>query len=243
MTQNELIKLISDDITISGRLPKNLPDEEYKRIIFLARKFFLDENQYSVQKVNYVILSEQFNNPQFRNSRQLILPDTVVSVVKFQEINGIGRLGNIDRDFAEDRLVASEIFTSAFHGDDLVMRTAQYSYFDLARAFFLEQIAYDYNKNSHILRVEGRDPKFDVFIETWSAIDDSKLYEDYLFIKYCTANAKMSFGRLVNTYDWQLPGAAKINGDMYLSQGETELAEVKEKIASTDCADWFLIYH
>lgn len=243
MTEQDFIKQISSELTISGSLPAIVPEAEFKRIIFQAKKWFENEYPFAVQKHSYVIQNEAFNNPQFRNSRQLQLPECVVSVVEFKEINGIGRLGNIDRDFSEERLMASEIFVSSMMGDDLVTRLAQYSYFDLSRAFFLEQIAYDFNKNTKILKVEGRDPKFDVFLDTWSVIGDDKLFDDLMFIRYCTCMAKLSYARLVGLYDYQLPGGVKINGEMLRSEAEAELEQIKEKIKSDDVADWFFIYH
>ena len=243
MTQNEFIKQISDELTISGSLPTILNEAEIRRIIEQARKMFNDDYQYAVQKQHFVLEAHSFNNPQFRNSKQIVMPDCVISVVKFQEINGVGRLGNIDSDFAENRLIASEIFVSSFHGDDLITRLANYSYFDISRAMFLEQIQYDFNKNTKILRVTGRTPRFDVYVDTWSYISDDKMYDDYLFLRWCTCQAKLSFARLIGLYPFTLPGGIQINGDLLKSEADTEMEQIKTQMKENDCADWIETFH
>ena len=243
MTEAQFINEVQSELSGSGSLPLVLEEPEIKRIINQTSRWFFENYGPAVETQHFVVEKNSFNNPEFKKSRSLILPDCVVSVYQFKEINGIGRLGNIDRDFAEDRLIASEIFLSSFHGDDLVMRTAQYQYFDLARAFFLEQIAYDFNRNTHRLKVLGRDPKFDMYIETYSKIPMDKLYDDYYFLRYVTAQSKVSLARILGMYQFPLPGNVTINADMLRSEGETELEWIKQRIDEENTPDWFMIYH
>jgi len=243
MTEADFITHIQDEITASGALPMIIEEREIKRIIKQASMWFYENYQTAVESQNYIITKGQFNNPEFKRSRTIQMPDCVVSVFEVREINGVGRLGNIDRDFAEDRLIASEIFLSSFHGDDLVMRTAQYQYFDLAKAFFLDHIAYDFNKNTKKITILGRDPKFDVFIKAYVKIPLNKLYDDIYFLRWCTAEAKKSFGRMVMIYPFPLPGGVTINGDLLKAEGEAEIEQLKTQIDAEQSPDWFFIFH
>lgn len=243
MTQSEFVQQIQAEITISGSLPVVLPEAEIIRVVEQTSRFFYDEYQYSVQRQSFVIQKAHFNNSQFTNARTIKLPEEVVSVIEFKEITGVGRLGNIDRDFAEDRLIASEIFLSSFHGDDLVMRTATYQYFDLAKAFFLDRIGYDFNKNTKLLKVTGRTPKFDVFLEAQVKIPSDRLYDDWYFLRYCTAQAKISYARLLGAYQYNLPGGIQVNADMFRSEGEAEIEKILQQIDERNVPDWFMIFH
>lgn len=243
MTENQFISNIQDEITVSGSLPQIVPEKEIQRIIRQAKKWFSDNWVESVEQQNYIITKSQFNNADFKKNRVIQLPDCVNSVTEVREINGVGRLGNIDRDFAEDRLIASEIFLSSFHGDDLVMRTAQYQYFDLAKAFFLEYISFDFNRNTKKVSILGRDPKYDVIIRTYTEIPESRLFEDYYFARWCTAEAKKSFGRLITTYPFPLPGGVQINGDNMKSEGEAEIELIKTEMDAVQTPDWFYMFH
>lgn len=243
MTEAQFIDEIQSEMTGSGSLPIVLEEIEIKRIIDQSSRWFYENYGDAVETTHYVIDKKSFNNPQFKSNRQIILPDCVVSVYQFKEINGVGRLGNIDRDFAEDRLIASEIFLSSFHGDDLVMRTAQYQYFDLSKAFFLEQIAYDFNRNTHKLKVLGRDPKFDMYIQAYTKIPLDNLYDDYYFLRYVTAKSKISLARILGLYQFPLPGGVQVNADMLRSEGETELEWVLTKIDEENQPSWFFMYH
>ena len=112
MTEAQFISEIQAEMTGSGSLPIVLEEVEIKRIIAQSSRWFYENYGDAVETTHYVVEKKAFNNPQFKSNRQIILPDCVVSVYQFKEINGVGRLGNIDRDFAEDRLIASEILMS-----------------------------------------------------------------------------------------------------------------------------------
>ena len=57
-------------------------------------------------------------------------------------LTGSGITGQPNGDFSDSKLLGAEIFLSPFQGDNLVYRTAMYSYFDLAKAYELETIAF-----------------------------------------------------------------------------------------------------
>lgn len=243
MTEHQFIQEINNELTVSGSLPIQVPESEILRIIGQEARYFWDNWRIAVETDHYVIEKTAFTTAQFKKSKTVILPVCVESVVRVQEINGLGRLGNIDRDFAEDRLIASEIFLSSFHGDDLVLRTAQYQYFDLAKSFFLDQITYDYNRNTKQLKFLGRDPRFDVYVEVYTKIPLDKLYDDYYFLRWVTCKVKFSFARLIGTYKLPLPAGVEIDYEALRSEATEELTEIKERMNAEEQPDWFFIFH
>lgn len=243
MTKEQFIKKIQSTITVSGMLPEIVPNDEIDRIIDDAQSWFYDNYETAVSSEYYVLELSQFQTREFKDNRTIYLPKCVISVAGVREMGGLNRLGSIDRDFSENKLLASEIFLSSTQGDDLVMRTAQYQFFDLAKAYFLDQISYDFNRNTKELYIKGRTPKHNVVIETWSKIPLDKLFEDVYFRRYCVAQAKISFSRLVQMYPFPLPGEVEINGDKMQSEGEAEIEKILTDIDEQNVCDWFLMFH
>jgi hypothetical protein len=243
MTRGELIEMITGEITASGSLPYSVPERESNRIIDQALNWFYVNYGPAVETQYYIIEKKWFSGPEFKKTRSILLPDCVVSVFEVKEIYGGGRLGTIDRDFSDNRLIASELFLSPFQSDDLVLRTAQYSYWDLTQAFILERISYDFNRNTKRLKILGRDPKKNVFVQTYAKIEENKLYDDWNFQRWCTAQSKISLSRILGAFKFNLPGGIEVNGDMYKDEGKEELEQIKQRIDDENSPDWFFIYH
>ena len=243
MTRGELIEMVTGEITASGSLPYSIPEREANRIVDQAMNWFHANYGPAVETQYYVIEKKWFSDPEFKKTRCILLPECVVSVFEVKEMNGGGRLGTVDKDFSDNRLLAAELFLSPFQSDDLVLRTAQYSYWDLTQAFILERISFDYNRNTHRLKILGRDPKKNVFIQTYAKIEENKLYDDWFFQRYVTAMAKVSLGRILGTFKFNLPGGIQVDSDGIKSEGEEELKEIKQRIDDENSPDWFFIFH
>lgn len=243
MTESEFIKQIQDEITVSGALPIVIEDVEIQRIIKQAAKWFWENYGDAVETKYYIIKKEDFETDSFKEGRHIQLPDCIVSVYDVREVSGFGRIGNIDKDLSADKLIASEVFLSSYTGDDLVMRTAAMGFFDLTKAFFLNRISYDWNRNTHKLKILGRDPQYDVVLTTYIKIDLDRLFDDYYFIRWCTAESKKSFARILGTYPFPLPGGVQIDISTLREEGVSEIQEIKESINSENTPSWFLVYH
>ena len=235
--------MVTGEITASGSLPYSIPEREANRIVDQAMNWFHANYGPAVETQYYVIEKKWFSDPEFKKTRCILLPECVVSVFEVKEMNGGGRLGTVDKDFSDNRLLAAELFLSPFQSDDLVLRTAQYSYWDLTQAFILERISFDYNRNTHRLKILGRDPKKNVFIQTYAKIEENKLYDDWFFQRYVTAMAKVSLGRILGTFKFNLPGGIQVDSDGIKSEGEEELKEIKQRIDDENSPDWFFIFH
>jgi hypothetical protein len=243
MTRGELIDMVTAEITGSGSLPYSIPERESERIIDQALNWFYVNYGPAVETQYYVVEKHWFYESEFKKTRSILLPDCTVSVFEVKEITGGGRLGTIDRDFADNRLIASELFLSPFQSDDLVLRTAQYSYWDLTQAFILERISYDFNRNTRRLKILGRDPKKNVFIQTYAKIEENRLYDDWFFQRYVTAQSKLSLARILGAFQFNLPGGIAVNGDQFRDEGKEELEQIKQRIDDENSPDWFFIYH
>ena len=124
MTRDELIQQVNDEITVSGSLPYSIPQKEMERIIGQAENWFYVNYGPSVETSYYVLSRDLFSQKEWKSTRSVLLPDCVISIQDVRDFRGGGILGSVDKDFADNRLIASELFLSPFQSDDLVLRNS-----------------------------------------------------------------------------------------------------------------------
>jgi len=242
-TEQSLITEMENYLSASCALPIQLPATEARRIIHRAREWAYWNYRFAVEEKYLAIPREVYMNPNFEAThRQIQLPDCVVTMHELKEITGVGIIGQPERDFSDTKLLGAEIFLSPFQGDNLVYRTAMYSYFDLARNYLLETIAFRFNHNTRRFTVLGRIPVSHTYARVWVKIPESALYEDELFVRYCLAQAKISLGSIFGRFGFNMPGGVTINYADLKQEGQTELEAIVEQVKSEDPPDYFLMW-
>jgi hypothetical protein len=243
MTRNDLVQMVLRELDSSFALPVQIQPQEIERNIDQSALWFYENYRDSVETQYFIIKLEEFQKPAWKECRVINMPEGVVSVFEVREITGAGLLGTVDRDFADNKLIASEIYLSPFLGDGLVYRIAQYQFFDLTKAFFMDLIRFDFNRRTLKLKILGRDPRRDLFIQTYVKIPADKLYDDYYFYRYVTAKSKLSLARQLSFFDFNLMGGIKINVSDLRSEATEEIAKVEQEIKDQDTPDYFMVWH
>ena len=243
MTKDQLIELTQNYITASGSIPTSIGIPEFERIISDSARWFFHNYRYAAQQKYYHIEKSEFDKPEFKSTRQIQFPDCVISVVWVKEANNANFIGILDRDITEQRMVAAEIYFAPYGSDDLVYRTANYAYYDLTKAFFLDYMQFDYNINSHRLSILGRNPRYNVVTLTWVKVAEESLYEDPYFIDYVRGQALISMGRTYSFFNFNLPSNITVNASELISSGQQIVEEVKQKIKEEDAPDFFMMVH
>lgn len=241
MTESELLTDINNEITFSGALPYSLPEKELKRILEIDTRYFWDNWRHAVES-RYLLLPQQmFENPTFKKFRQIQLPDCVQFVVDFKEAKGGSIFATIDRDFAEQKFIGSEIYLTPFIGESIMYRTVIFSFLDLTKAMMIDTIAYDYNKNTKLLGVLGRTPKTAAVLRVYKKLEKEKLYEDELFQRYVRAHSKVRLAHMLQTFNYTLPGDITVNYQNIVTTAEKEMDEVKAMMKGENTPDWFYL--
>ena len=242
MTKQELIKLISDDLTASGNINLDLDEKEISRIIDVEKKMAYRDWRDAVE-LKYAVMSPYaFRTEEFKKSRTIQLPDCVMGIDEFREMKDGSRLFGInDPDLSIQRVMGSDLWLSPFSSDVITTRTISYSWFDLARSFTLIDIQFRFNINTHRINVIGHDPIAPVVIRAYIAIDDADLFEDYYFQRWCIAKCKCQMHRILKTFEYNVIGGVNITS-MYGEQGTQELNDIKEYQKGQDPPDYFISF-
>lgn len=243
MTEEELIQDIKDELSFSNSQPVWLPEPEIKRQIRIASEFFYDNWRHAIEPRYLVIPKEMFRDKNFRKYRQIRLPDCIRFVDQLQEIKGGNLFGTIDKDFTRQKFIGSEIFLTPFMGESLMYRSIAFSFLDLTEGFILQTIAYDYNKNSKLLSITGRDPSLNVVATCHKTLEPENLYEDELFQRYIRAKCKHRVGRLMKIYDFKLPGNIELNESVLIAEAKEEIQEIKDQIWGENTPDFMIFSH
>ena len=242
MTKQELIQLVKDEITVSGSLKLPIKDEEISRIIDMEKDQWYKNNRDAVELKMGVLKPDAFRTDDFRSSRTIQLPECVYGIQEFREIKDGSRLFGInDPDLTSERVFGSDLFLSPFSSDVITSRTISYSWFDLARSFTLIDIQFDFNWNTHRIKVIGHNPIAPVFIRAYVAIDEGDVYADYYFQRLIMGRMMLQTHRVLKMFETNAIGGVAISG-MLAEQGQKYIDEVKEYIDKINVPDKFLMF-
>ncbi len=243
MTRMELIQEVIDELSASCALANKLPTSEIERLIKRGERWFFDNYEESLELRYLVLRRSVFTTPTFRKERYIQLPDEVESVFEVREVDGSSLLGSIDKDFSDNKLIGSEVFLSSSLGDNLVTLAARMQFFDLARGFMLERVAFDWNHLTRKLFIAGRNPMNDVFLQSYIRVPLDRLYEDQFFIRWVVAKCKIALGNLLGRFTYTLIGGVTVNYQDLISQGQEELKDVEAAIDARNTPSFFFTFH
>lgn len=240
MTLDELILDVQNELTFAKALPYSIPEQEIKRIITIAERYFYDNWKHAVEPRYLLIPNAVFTNPAFKTDRSIQLPDCVGFVHNVMEAKGgASMFGTMDLDFADNKFIGSEMFLTPFIGESIMYRTVIFSFLDLVKGFTIDTFAYDYNKNTRKLAILGRTPKgSQMVVHIAKKIPADDLYNDEVFQRYVRAKAKLRLGDLLTTFDYNLPGGIKPNYANLVTKAEAELTGVMDMMKTENTADF-----
>jgi hypothetical protein len=241
MTQAELILDIQNELTFAKALPYSIPEQEIVRIITNAERFFYDNWRHAIEPRYLLMQNDVFKNDLFKKERAIMLPDCIQFVHQVREAKGGSMFGTMDRDFSDQKFIGSEIFLTPFIGESIMYRAVLFSFLDLTKAFTIDTIAYDYNKNTHKLTLLGRTPTAPTVLQVAKKIEPHYLYEDEMFQRYVRAKSKQRLGDLLTSFDYNLPGGIKANYSTLVTKADAELSAVMDMIKGENSSDWMYL--
>ena len=243
MTKQELIDIVTQDITASCSLPFAPSPAEIERLIDIESKTLFREYRDLQQNAYYILDKKWYSTDAWKSTRTYQMPECCLGIKTIFELTGGQRAFGIhDPDMNFDRIMAADLYLSPLSSDQITYRTIQWSFWDLAKQFNLRDIQHGYNINTHRLIIIGRDPDESLWIQTLNKIPDEDAYEDPIFIRWITAKSKIQLAKMLGTFQMNLLGNVTINFADIRTEGQEELQECKDKIASDSPPDWFVLF-
>lgn len=252
---DQFIKDINSHITGACMIPMKLPKKEVVNIIERAKEWFYKHYEDSVMENYYIIDHRMFNNPHFKKSRRITLPDKMgngsgriysvnkVAVSGEQIVGGMSSIiKSPDSDFNTDKVMLGSTgrgTDTVSQGSDLLYYVVNEKLFDLARQILLNMVSFRYSRLNRQLLIKGETPRNNIILEVLETIDDCSLYSDEIFFRYVAAQVKKAIGTMIMMFGFDMPGNVTLNGDMIRDDAQSELDEITEEIKNDDTADWF----
>jgi hypothetical protein len=243
MIKSAFVQRIVGELTASGALPYSPPPQEFERIVDKEMRFLYREYRELLYDKIYIINRRYYQTQAWRDSRTFQMNNCTEGIKQVKEMTGGSRVFGInDPDLNFDRLMASDLYLTPLSSDQITYRTIQWSFWDLARAFNLVDINHDFNPNTHRLSITGRTPIQSLFVLALDQIPLEDAFEDTIVLDWMVAKSKLSMARILGTFNYQLLGNIQINYDNLRVEGTSEIEALKEKIASDNPPDWFLMF-
>lgn len=245
-TVEELIDVISADLTISCSLPKLLPDVEIRRIIEnMALPYFYRSYPYALIRAYYYVPKEYFLTEQFTKYKSIQLPCEIENLLWVHEIrqSSLFNIGinapnlSIGLGISNQPYLSSAVTTI---GEIGVYKVLLDSFSDMLDQLSKFTVKNSFNKLNHTLNILTS-LNYDLVLEVYVKIEQEALFGDDLFIKYVTAIAKKQLAAIMGRFNFKLPGGIQYNYDSLSGEGKEELQQVIDEIKGISNSSFFFM--
>lgn len=243
MTIDEIINDVNMALTMSGALPKILPDPEIERIIENDAMPWFWENYDDSLIMEYLYVPyNSFKTDTYTNYKYVQLPCNIQNVVWVYKTNdrSMFELGVSAPNLSMHIGITNQPYMNSFLttiGELGVYKVVIDSFADTLDQLSKDTLKYDFNhasKQLHILTSMGnnlyQDKLSSIVCEVYSHIPLNDLYDLDHFRRYVRAKSGMQTGRLLKRYKFNLPGGVQIDGEGMYSDYEKEMSDLMEEI-------------
>lgn len=264
---NDFCESIQQEISVNGSIPFNIPIESIAQLTKNAKTMFYKIYEDATEEMYIAIPHEEIikknftkgvvnmkgegDNTSTKDRRGTYrLPDGVVSVCGCFEIGGFsgeagwnsGLLGKTSGDISLHRMLYQSVYdrTLAISSDNCMYYICTEAFLDLSRQLFQNMISFRYNRLTNNLRFLGELPKSDVVLDVLVQVPDCDLFNDDMFRKYVIADCKSNLGRILNSFNFALPGGISINAEAIANEGSTEKEQIIQEIKDMS-GSWYIM--
>jgi len=239
----ELADLVKQKVTLNGKLPKTLTDDQIERIVKTdALKYFYDQYKFAVQKTYYYVDLQSFWKNKTTGAGWIQLPDEIRSIkwiyfVGYRDMHNLGFLlprNSVSLGQTTQPFVAS-INVGEFGQSVAVMQSLQ----DSIASFAKNTAKHSFNKNTKRLEIHTSN-MYNYILEVYAEIPQEYLFGDNYFIKYVTGKAMMEYSIDLSFTTQQLVGNTQISTDRIYERGEKMVTDVEEYINGITRTSFFI---
>lgn len=264
---NDFIESIQMEMSVGGAIPFTIPAEPIAQIVKNAKTMFFKMYEDASEEMFIAIPKKEIEKKAFTkgivNMKEegdkeslkdrrgtYMLPEGVISVVGVYEINGwsgeagwnSGLLGKHAGDVSINRMLYQSVYdrTMAVSADNTMYYICTESFLDISRQLFQNMISFRYNRLTNNIRFLGKLPMSDVILDVLVRIPDCDLYNDDLFRRWVMAECKVQLGRILGSFNYQLPGNISINVDTIANEGSSEKEQILQELKDMSGA-WYIM--
>jgi hypothetical protein len=247
ITVEQIIDIIQADLTVSGLLPKILPDIEIKRLIKEhSLEFFYKNYQFATQKVFYLLKPDFLQTEQFTKYQYLVLPTEFEGITRILYVDdtNLFRLG-IQAPYLSINLgVTNQPFLTSFvtTAGELSVYRSIISYFsDEINKLTKQTVKHYFNHINKRLNFLTKLESKTMVLEAWVRIQEEELFDLQLFKDYSIGLSKAKMGEVIGRLNFNMPGNFQYNAADIIAQGEKLMDGVKEQIKGESTVAWFIM--
>lgn len=265
---NDFVESIQNEMSVNGAIPFTIPAESIAQLTKNARTMFYKMYQDATEEMYIAIPESEIKKRAFRRGvhtmdeqgdkkviknhtrGMYMLPDGVISVVGVYSTKGwsgeagwnTGLLGKNSGDISLQRMVYQSVYdrTLAVSADQTMYYICTEAFLDVSRQIFQNMISFNYNRLTNNIHFLGELPQGDVILDVLVRIPDCDLYNDDLFRRYVIADCKSQLGRILGSFNYQMPGNISLNVEAIANEGNTEKEQVIQELKDQSGA-WYIM--
>jgi len=246
ITIEQLVDIVNQDLTVSGLLPKILPDLEIERIVReYALDWFYKNYQFALIKCYYYISQACFKTEQFTKYKYFILPNEIENVTRIVKIDdpSLFRLGMQAPHLSINLGVTNQPFLTSFvttSGDLGVYRSIISGMADELNKMALNTYKFNFNhinKQLNLLTMVDTN----IILDCYVRIEQEELFDYHMFKKYVVGLCKVRLSEVLNRVNIPMPGGFNYQADSIKAEGDAMVTEVKETIKGQSTTAWFIM--
>ncbi|BBI90394.1 neck protein [Tenacibaculum phage PTm1] len=255
----DFLNIINDNVTSSNSLPFDVPIDQVLRITIRSLKWFWywyeDATQESTLYIPFTEIQEKQKVSKAGNV-DLLLPEGIEGVFDVKPVGG-SNFTSIAKSLRYPLLNAlRNTYASSYGGANGGMSGFRSQYgqgsfstvdstlqmYELSQYKTMSQRGYrfSFNKNSRILRLMTGSIGGGIVCQAFERLEPQLMYGDQLFEDYVTAKVEEALGKIVSTFNFELPGGVTINYDEIKSNGKERAEKIEEDIKNSNNTDLML---
>lgn len=257
---NSFIDSISNEISVNCSIPFNIPRESITQIVENTLNYFYQNYEDSIEDQYLAIDKQQVLSKSFAKSiddntgkdamrGRLMLPENIFSVYGVYELNGYSgeaSWGTWGHNFDRNLNIRNQVFSMTMNknvsiaADNTAYWICTESFLDQARQLFQNMIGFNFNRLTHRITFMDKLPNSDVVLHVGTMVNPCQLFDDWYFRRMVIADCKCQMGRILNAFQYNLPGNISINVDAITGEGQSERDLVIQELKEMR-SNWFIL--
>ena len=246
MTIDQLVDIVQADLTISGLMPKILPDLEIIRLVKEeALEWFYKNYQYAQIKTFYFLEKVFLETEHYHRNQFLILPQEVENIIRIVKVDNptMFRMGIQAPHLSINLGVTNQPFLTSFAttaGDLGVYRSVISNFSDQINKMTANTLRFQFNHiNKRLMFMTSVDT--DMMLECSIRIEEEEIFDHVYFKQYMVGLSQMRLGQAVGRFNFNMPGNFQYNASDMITQGKEKMDAVIEKVKGESQVAWFFM--